>query len=210
MKTWTVDEMLAEHPCEWYDRDRITALWAGRDALSLRDILDLDIRADERVWVACRLKALPVAIRRRWTEGIVERAVRTYALTCGVSAVERWAAQWLDGTDRTSESAAQAAGNAWSAAQAAQAGEAAGAAWAAGEAGAAGAAWSAAWEAAGAAWSARAAACAAESAAQAARGAARGAARAAAEAAARAAAEAAEQDQQIADLRTLLDKDGAS
>jgi len=184
MKTWTVDEMLAEHPCEWYDRDRITALWAGRDALSLRDILDLDIPADERMWVACRPKALPVAIRRRWTEGIVERAVRTYALTCGVSAVERWAAQWLDGTDRTSESAAQA-------------GEAAGAAWSAGEAGAA---WSAgeAGEAGVAEEAARAAAGVAEEAARAAAGVAEDAARAA------------EYNQQVADLRTLLDKDGAS
>ena len=30
LKTWTVDEMLGEHPCEEYDKEKLTELKAGR------------------------------------------------------------------------------------------------------------------------------------------------------------------------------------
>ena len=101
MKTWTIDEMRAENPCAKYGRARIADLWAGRHSLTLADILDLDIPAGERVWVACRPGALAHEMRRRWLDGIATRAVTTHARHCGVPAVEQWAVQWLDGTDRT-------------------------------------------------------------------------------------------------------------
>ena len=136
MTTWTVDQMLAARPCEEYTRERIAELWAGRDALSLLDILDLPIPGEHRVWVACRPGALTASQRTAWLDGIVTRAVTTYALHCGVGAVETWAARWLDGTDRTSPAAAEAARSARSArsAWAAEAARAAVAsAWAAAE-----------------------------------------------------------------------------
>jgi hypothetical protein len=52
MKTWTVDEMLAHKPCLPYDQARLEELWAGRERLSVLDILDLDIPPKDRVWAA--------------------------------------------------------------------------------------------------------------------------------------------------------------
>src|SRR3990172_2673676 len=132
---WTVGEMLAEQPCEEYTAARIAELWAGRVALSLSEILDLNIPAKDKVWVACRPGALPTAVCRAWLKRVCDRAIRAHALECGVPPVEAWARGWLEGKDRS-----QAAAAAW----------AAWAAWAAADA----AAW-AAWAAA--AWAARAA-----------------------------------------------------
>ena len=161
MKTWTVEEMVAERLCPEYTRERISELWAGREALTLAEILDVPIAAQDRVWVACLPAALPAAVQDAWLERIVSRAVTTHALRCGIPAVEVWAQSWLDGTDRTGAAARAAA---WEAARAA-AWAAAGAADAAAEA-AAGAAWvaagAAAWAAAEAARAAWAAARAAE------------------------------------------------
>lgn len=105
MQTWTVDEMLAHHPCATYDRARLTNLWAGRERLSVLDILDLDIPAADRVWAA--LQAGPHVAPA--VERIVTRAVSTHALHCGVPEVEAWAARWLSGEDRTAAAAAAAA-----------------------------------------------------------------------------------------------------
>jgi len=41
----TIDMMMNKHPCSDYSRERVTELWAGRDALTLTEICDLDIPA---------------------------------------------------------------------------------------------------------------------------------------------------------------------
>jgi len=195
MKTWTVEEMVAERPCPEYTRERMAELWAGREALTLAEILDVPIAAQDRVWVACLPAVLPAAVQDAWLERIVSRAVTTHALRCGIPAVEVWAQSWLDGTDRTGAAARAAArAAAWAAAWAARAARAA--AWEAARAAARAAAWAAA-EAAGEAAreAARAARAAAWAAVEAAGAAAREAARAA---------RAAEREQQIDDLRQIL------
>lgn len=109
-------------------------------------------------WLIWNLEHLPnnkfILIQpalKRAIDVIVDRAVKNYALHCGIPAVEQWAQKWLDGTDR-SQSAAWAA--TWAAAGAA----AGNAAWAATRS-----AWDAAWNAAwAAAWDATWAAEAAE------------------------------------------------
>jgi hypothetical protein len=208
MKTWTVDQMLAQKPCSPYDRARITALLAGRGTITTRDFLTLDIPAEHRIWAALQ----DDTIAARVVERIVTRAVTTHALTCGVPDVETWAVRWLSGENRT-EAAARAAERAaveavaW-AAEAAGVAERA-AAWAA--MAAARAAGAAARAASWAAWAAL-AALAAEAvawvawAAEAAAGAVAewGAA---ASWAAWAAERAAERDHQFADIRAVLDED---
>ena len=223
MKTWTVDQMLEEHPCGWdgeddggnYCRERLERLWAGRAELSVLDMLGLGIPAEDRVWGACLPGALTPEALATWAEIILARAITTHALHCGIDEVEQWARRWLSGADRSIEAAARAAQAAW-AGQAAEA--AARAAEAAGAAGAAGAAaqaaealaWAATAQTARAAGAAARAALAAAavSAAAAARAAEAPAARAA-ETAARAAAAASaawavEYERQIEDLRGLL------
>jgi hypothetical protein len=55
MKTFTVDEVMAWRPCEEnYPRKRVSELWAGRDAVSIIDVLDMDIPDEDVVWFACR------------------------------------------------------------------------------------------------------------------------------------------------------------
>jgi len=130
MRTWTIDEMLAERPCPQYDRARITELWAGRETLSVLDTLDLDIPPADKVWVACRPGAISAQIRTAWSLQTATRAVTDHARACGVPAVEAWARAWLSGADRTAAAAREAAreaaeAGAW-AARAAEAG-----AWAA-------------------------------------------------------------------------------
>lgn len=41
-------------PCPKYNRDRVTDLWAGRKALSVGDILNLDITPNDRLWAVLR------------------------------------------------------------------------------------------------------------------------------------------------------------
>ena len=91
---WTIDDMLAERPCPYYDRVRVTELWDGRHGLTLGDILELEIPVTDRLWVVARS-----GIAVPWTERIVTRAVTTHVLSCGIPAVECWAVRWLDGTD---------------------------------------------------------------------------------------------------------------
>ena len=135
-KAWTVRQIQAEGAC--YDAKRITTLWAGREALTLWEILDLDIPAVDRLWVCWRPGALTDAQFAAVMERIVGRAVRQFALS--EPSTHDWAQRWLDG-DPEARTAAEAARVAW----------AAGAAWAAEAAWAAGAAWAAAGAAAGAA-----------------------------------------------------------
>jgi len=113
MKTWTIDEMLAERPCPDYDRERITELWAERERLSLAEILDLDITVVDRLWVSYLSGAITPEQERRRTDRIVTRAVTMHALHCGIVAVESWAARWLSGADRSASAAQSAAQSEW-------------------------------------------------------------------------------------------------
>ena len=142
MPSWTVDEMLAEKPCDKYDRERIVKLCAGKPSLTLLEILDHpDIPDEDKVWVACRDKN---PTRHVAIEVIVTRCVTNHALHCGIPAVEAWAQKWLSGEDRSSRAAWNASRvAAWASRAAAEA------AW-----NAARAAWNAAWSAAWNAWAA--------------------------------------------------------
>ena len=187
MKTYTVADILAMHPCSDYDEARITELWAGRESLSLPEILALDIPAADRVWVVCHPGVLTAEQMEAWlVDRIITRAVRNHALPCPET--RDWAEKWLSGEDRSQ-------GSAWAAADAARAAAADAAddaVWA--RARAAARAWAAADAAA---WAADAAAWAADAAAWA-------AARAAAADAPWARAESAERELQVADLLNVL------
>ena len=55
IKMYTIDDILALQPSDIYDEDRLVKLWAGREAISLREILELTIPIDDRDWVIPRL-----------------------------------------------------------------------------------------------------------------------------------------------------------
>ena len=149
MKTWTIDEMLANGLCGDYPRERLEELWAGREKLSVLEILDLDIPAKDRIWAALQAGDHVAAA----VERIITRAVTNHCLSCGVPQAEAGARAWLQG-DRSAmddpetswalRSASEAARAAWVAVAAAETANACGAAawarWAAGVADAADAA----------------------------------------------------------------------
>lgn len=79
MKRLTVDDVMEMEPCSGvsgYPRERVVALWAGRDALTAREIGALDIPARDRVWVLVRM--LPKHDAILWACDLVETALDTY------------------------------------------------------------------------------------------------------------------------------------
>jgi hypothetical protein len=140
MKSWSVDEMMAEGPC--LSRRELVALAGGRERVSLLEIvLDGRISSNHAIWCATRPGALSPKQLQAWIELVVGVAVERYAAPH--PATKAWALAW-DLTARATSARAAAAEAAEAAAWAAGAAsaEAAGAA-AAEAAGAAG------WEAAG-------------------------------------------------------------
>lgn len=131
-RTWTIDEVLAEGPCDpRYTRERLEELFAGRERMSLREIIDHpDVPAEDRVWMCCR----DHLHRAAWLERVVTRVVGEHALPH--PATREWAERRLSG-EYKSEAAARAARAAWSVRAAAEA------AWAVEAARAEEAAWAA-------------------------------------------------------------------
>ena len=73
LKTWTVDEMLGEHPCKEYDKKKLTELWAGKPKLSMLDILSLNIPNEDKIWVACLPKAITGRQQKIWISRVSTR-----------------------------------------------------------------------------------------------------------------------------------------
>ena len=77
-----------------------------RDVLTRKDGPWDDVSTADRLWVFWR--AATQDQRAATLDRIVTRAVTNHCLTCGIAAVEQWAARWLSGKDR-GEKAAKAA-----------------------------------------------------------------------------------------------------
>lgn len=55
IRSATIDDVLTVNPCEGYKREKLTALWAGRESLSAEELAQLDIPIHDRVWVICNV-----------------------------------------------------------------------------------------------------------------------------------------------------------
>lgn len=115
MRTVTVEDIVQAGAC--YEREEIEALWAGREALSAREIAELDIRLTDIVWALDNLwpEARPKAL-----EKIVTRAITNNLGQSGSPDWEAWAENWLSGPCRTAEAAEAAARAAEAAARASE------------------------------------------------------------------------------------------
>jgi hypothetical protein len=102
-------------PCPAYTRERLEELAAGRESLTVVEILGLDIPARDKMWVVLREPVLGTELYRAFGHACADRAVERHALHCGIPKVEQWAARWLSGKAAT-KAAAKAARNAASAA----------------------------------------------------------------------------------------------
>jgi len=122
MRKITVDNIMAKKPCEEYPRERVEELWGGKNTLTLTEILDLDIPAEDRIWAVTRF--LPK--EENWQ----------FARWCALQVTHLWdcpdvVKQYLETGDKSIRDAAcEAAWNAtlnaawlaaWNAADAAQA-----------------------------------------------------------------------------------------
>ena len=99
LKTWTVKQMLAEEPCEQYTEEALAKLWAGREKVTLLDIIDMDIPDTDKLWGSWR--GLTKGQTDLVLDKVVTRAITNHALHCGVPSVEIWADNWLSGKDKS-------------------------------------------------------------------------------------------------------------
>jgi hypothetical protein len=58
--TVTVDDVMSWEPCKEYSRERVTALFAGRETITAFDVLDMDIPAEDRLWAVLRMVPDPI------------------------------------------------------------------------------------------------------------------------------------------------------
>jgi len=75
MSVYTVEDIMSLDPCEDYPRWRVSALWAGRESLSAREIAALDIPPEDRIWALTRL--------------VTSRTVRLFACDCAERSLKR-------------------------------------------------------------------------------------------------------------------------
>ena len=78
MKTWTVKQMLEKKPCEQYTEEVLTKLWAGREKVTLLDIIDMDIPDADKLWGAWR--GLTKRQADLVLDKVVNRAITNHAL----------------------------------------------------------------------------------------------------------------------------------
>ncbi len=67
MRGYTVDEIMATQPCANYPRERVEALWGGRESLTVAEIATLGIPVKDRLYQVIRLlplESIPVLARR--------------------------------------------------------------------------------------------------------------------------------------------------
>ena len=97
---WTVADAVESDSC--YAKLHILELWAGRESLSVLEVLDLDIPVEDRMLSALRMiHGHPVGeIARILT---LTRVITAYALP--YEATREWAKRWLSGEDLTFASA---------------------------------------------------------------------------------------------------------
>ena len=110
MKRLTIDDVLSLNPCQpAYSRSALLRLSKGRKGLTLLEILALRIPPDDKVWLMTRPGVLTAEQDQAWKVIVCTRAIKKYALQCGVASVESWAQDWLANRDRTPARAAEAA-----------------------------------------------------------------------------------------------------
>ena len=66
MKSVTVDDVLAQNPCDEYTRERIEELFAGRSSLTAPDVMLLDIPIEDRTWALNTCGLVPTRVCLEW------------------------------------------------------------------------------------------------------------------------------------------------
>jgi hypothetical protein len=75
MKKITIKDVLGWDPCEEYTEERITKLFAGRESLTVADILELDIPWNDKLWAVSREELIPAPILHEFACRCAEEAL---------------------------------------------------------------------------------------------------------------------------------------
>ena len=60
---YTIKDIIELDPCEEYTREKLEELWKGKESLTLREILELDIDIKDRNWVVAQLVSTEIVIK---------------------------------------------------------------------------------------------------------------------------------------------------
>ena len=151
--TVTVDQVMSWMPCRKYSHNRITKLFAGREALSALNVLELDIPASDKLWAVLREEMLSAEALYEFACRVAEHALMKERKDGREPDLRSWAAiaakrKWLRGeitNDELDVARAAARDAAWAVARDAAWAVARAAAWDAARAAARDAARDAAW-----------------------------------------------------------------
>jgi len=55
MNTFTVQDIMNKEPCPDYTEEVVTELWKDKKSLTFKEVCDLDISVEDRIWIAVRL-----------------------------------------------------------------------------------------------------------------------------------------------------------
>jgi len=104
MKTWTVDEMLAEYILDPRVECQIESAWPGRATVSLLEIVEEFPLSDfHRLVIALKPGVLAPQVRNQWGLFVSRRALTRALCMCGevpvcnVSGWRDWARKWIMG-----------------------------------------------------------------------------------------------------------------
>jgi len=67
----TVNKIVALNPCSEYPRERITELFGDREYLTPREVAELKIPIEDRLWAVCLLSLDQEKLRRRYALDVV-------------------------------------------------------------------------------------------------------------------------------------------
>jgi len=100
--TVTVDDVMSWEPCKEYSRERVTALFAGRETITAFDVLDMDIPAEDRLWAVLREEMVPAPVLHEFACRIAEAALSQESMAGREPDPRSWAAidakrKWLRG-----------------------------------------------------------------------------------------------------------------
>jgi len=132
MKKFTIKDIQKLGPCKGYTEERLEELWAGRESLSRREILKLDIDIGDKNWVVPQLVSTEVVVT--WAQYCADTAekhtgnavnaadaassARSAGYAHAAAAYTRYAADAADtaeyAADYAASAAEYAAGSAWS------------------------------------------------------------------------------------------------
>ena len=88
---YTIKDIQKLGPCKEYTEERLKELWAGRESLSRREILKLDIDIDDKNWVVPQLVSTEVGVT--WAQYCAD-AAKKHAANAVVSAASSNAAHY--------------------------------------------------------------------------------------------------------------------